>query len=102
MVELPWSLFGKLSSNSNDAFTPPVEPPLDSHNIEFYRQSRRAFLALADDRLSVALFLQPLVGTDDRPLSADEKESWWWPKLDKALGNRIPLYEHAPPYSGRP
>jgi hypothetical protein len=57
--------------------------------------NRRAFLALADDKMSVALFLQPVVGTDDRTLSAEEKASSWYPKLDEALGNRVPFYEHA-------
>jgi hypothetical protein len=60
-----------------------------------YSRNRRAFLALADDQLSVALFLQPLVGTDDRTLSAEEKASWWYPRLDGLLENRIPFYEHA-------
>jgi hypothetical protein len=70
--------------------------------IEYYRINHRAFLALADDQLSVALFLQPLIGVDDRPLSAEEKASWWYPKLDieidywdVLLENRIVFYEHA-------
>jgi hypothetical protein len=63
--------------------------------IEYYRINHRAFLALADDQLSVALFLQPLVGADDRTLSAEEKASWWYPKLDMLLENRIAFYEHA-------
>ena len=94
MVELPWSMFRKLSSDVNaPAFS--LDPRFDSQNMKSYRQNRRAFLALADDELSVALFLQPLVGTDDRLLSAEEKASWWWPRLDEAFGNRIPFYEHA-------
>ena len=84
----------KLSSDMMSS-TFPVDPPFDPRNMELYRQTRREFLALADDELSVALFLQPLVGTDDRALSAEEKASWWWPRLDEALGNRIPFYEHA-------
>jgi lysophospholipase L1-like esterase len=94
MVELPTKVFRELSPRTNVA-TFPVDPPFDPRNMQLYRQSRRAFLALADDDMSVALFLQPLVGTDERPLSAEEKASWWRPRLDEALGNRIPFYEHA-------
>jgi hypothetical protein len=94
MVELPWNAFHKAPSDAHaPAFS--VNLPFDSQNMKSYRQNRRAFLALADDELSVALFLQPLVGTDDRLLSAEEKASWWWPRLDEALRNRIPFYEHA-------
>ena len=94
MAELPSWVLGKLSSDE-DASTLSVDPPFDPRDTKLYRQSRRAFLALADDELSVALFLQPLVGTDDRPMSAEEKASWWWPRLNEALGNRIPFYENA-------
>jgi hypothetical protein len=94
LIELPWRVFRNQSPDANSP-TLPVDPPFDLRSMELYRQNRRAFLALADDDLSVALFLQPLVGTDDRPLSAEEKASWWWPRLDEALGNRVPFYEHA-------
>jgi hypothetical protein len=105
MVELPWRLFRCLSYNVSRCFSYKPDPiqspfssaPFDPQTVEFYRRNRRAFLALADDQLSVALFLQPLVGTDDRILSAEEKASWWYPKLKGLLGNRIPFYEHARP-----
>jgi hypothetical protein len=103
MVELPWRLFRCLSYNVSRCFSYKPDPikspffsaPFDPYTVEFYRRNRRAFLALADDQLSVALFLQPLVGTDDRTLSAEEKASWWYPKLSELLANRIPFYEHA-------
>jgi hypothetical protein len=94
IIELPWRVFGNQLPDAKSP-TLPVHPPFDLRNMELYRRNRKAFLALADDDLSVALFLQPLVGTDDRALSAEEKASWWWPRLDEALGNRIPFYEHA-------
>jgi hypothetical protein len=89
MAELAWAAF-HLSDSVPREFVP---EPLNSRVIENYSRNRRAFLALADDQLSVALFLQPLVGTDQRTLSAEEKASWWYPKF--GLGNRIPFYEHA-------
>jgi hypothetical protein len=70
-----------------------VSKPFDPRVMENYRRNHRAFLALADDQLSVALFLQPLVGTDDRALSAEEKASWRYSQF--WLGDRIPFYEHA-------
>jgi hypothetical protein len=92
-AELLWRVYNKLSSKADAVHSSSIH--FDSRNIEFYRRNHRAFLALADDQLSVALFLQPLVGTDDRTLSAEEKASWWYPRLDEVLGNRIPFYEHA-------
>ena len=93
MIELPWRVFRKLSPNAGAAHSASV--PFDPHSIEYYRNNHRAFLALADDQLSVALFLQPLVGTDDRALSDEEKASWWYPDLHEKLINRIPFYEDA-------
>jgi hypothetical protein len=93
MVELPWRVFRKLSSTADAVQS--TSAPFDPRSIEYYRNNHRAFLAVADDQLSVALFLQPVVGTDDRMLSADEKASWWYPGLDKKLRNRIPFYEGA-------
>jgi hypothetical protein len=101
MAELPWRVFLGLSdrvssylSHKPDAIQSEfVAKPLD--RVTHYSLDRRAFLALADDQLSVALFLQPLVGTDDRTLSAEEKASWWYPHLDNVLlRDRIPFYEH--------
>ena len=91
MAELCRAAFLHLSHNVPRG----VPEPFDPRVIENYSRNRRAFLALADDQLSVALFLQPLVGTDERTLSAEEKASWWYPQLDNWLGNRIPFYEHA-------
>jgi hypothetical protein len=97
MAELAWRVFSRLSSGvSHDAHTVySSSTAFDPRIIDSYRRNRRAFLALADDQLSVALFLQPLVGTDDRTLSAQEKASWWYPRLAGLLENRIPFYEHA-------
>src|SRR5262245_66041101 len=103
MAELAWPMFlgppdsvSRYLSYKPDAIKSEfVSKPLDPRVIENYSRNRRAFLALADDQLSVALFLQPLVGTDDRTLSAEEKASWWYPQLDVSLGNRVPFYEHA-------
>jgi hypothetical protein len=101
MGELAWRLFCNLSFRLSRGLTHNTHAvhfspsPLDPSIIDSYRKNRRAFLAPADDQLSVALFLQPLVGTDKRTLSAEEKVSWWYPKLDVLLGNRIPFYEQA-------
>jgi hypothetical protein len=93
MIEVPWRLVKKLPSRPEVTHT--SSPAFDPRNVEFYERNRRAFLALADDQLSVALFLQPLVGTDDRALSDEEKASWWYPKLDEALGSRVQFYDRA-------
>jgi hypothetical protein len=86
------------SYKPNAVQSPFLSTPFDPLTVEFYRRNHRAFLALADDQLSVALFLQPLVGTDDRTLSSEEKASWWYPRLDELLSeNRIPFYEHVRP-----
>jgi hypothetical protein len=94
MIELPRRVFDRFRSRPDIVRSP---TPFDPSNIEFYDINRRAFLALADNQLSVALFLQPLVGVDDRILSAEEKSSWWYPTHDKVLRNapRVPFYEHA-------
>jgi hypothetical protein len=84
MVELPRRLFDKLRSKPNTARS--ISTSGDPPNVKFYDINRRAFLALADDQLSVALFLQPLFGVDGRTLSAEEKSS---------LGNRVLFYERA-------
>ena len=86
MVELPRRVFDRFRPRADiihSSYT-----PYDPRNIEFYAINRRAFLALADNQLSVALFLQPLVGVDDRMLSAQEKASWWYRTHDKVLVNR--------------
>jgi hypothetical protein len=95
MVELPRRLVDRFRSRADIVRWSPT--PFDPRNIDFYEINRRAFLALADDHLSVALFLQPLVGIDDRTLSAEEKASWWYPThyTDRVLQNRIPFYERA-------
>ena len=93
LVELPRRMFDRLRSGAGTVQS--SSAPLDPRNIEFYDINRRAFLALADDQLSIALFLQPLVGIDDRMLSAEEKASWWYPTHEKVLRNRLPFYEQA-------
>ena len=93
MIELPQRVFNKLRSQADGVRS--SLPPFDPRNIEYFDLNRRAFLALADDQLSVALFLQPVVGTDDRTLSSEEKASWWHPRFDELLETRVPFYEHA-------
>jgi hypothetical protein len=92
MIELSRRVLDRLRSRP---IVPSSPAPFDPRNIEFYDISRRAFLALADNQMSVALFLQPLVGIDDRMLSAEEKASWWYPTHEKALRDRVPFYEQA-------
>jgi hypothetical protein len=93
MIELPWRVLP--GPASNDDVSRSASDSFDSDLIEFYLENRRAFVALADDQLAVAVFLQPLVGTDDRALSDHERASWWFPELDWELGNRIPFYQGA-------
>jgi hypothetical protein len=101
MIELPERVFTRVFSylwsnteaeySTSASFSTP-NPPFDPRGIVYYRIIRRAFLDLAD-RLSVALFLQPLVGTDDRALSDEEKASWWYPNFK--LESRIAFYKYA-------
>jgi hypothetical protein len=93
MVELPLRVFNKLRSKAVNVHS--SSTPFEPRSVEFYDINRRAFLALADNQLSVALFLQPVVGVDDRALSAEEKASWWYPSLNDRLGNRVLFYEGA-------
>lgn len=92
-IELPWRVFHGPASNEDVSRS--ASASFDSRLIAYYRENRRAFLALADDQLAVAVFLQPLVGTDDRALSDEEKASWWYPELAWEMGNRIPFYQGA-------
>jgi hypothetical protein len=92
-VELPWLMLGKFWSKGDTDHASLAD--FDPRNLEAYDKNHRAFLALADDRLSVALFLQPVVGVDDRTLSAEEKAAWWNSRIDQALPNRVPFYEGA-------
>ena len=93
MIELSRRVFDRFGPRADIVHS--SYTPFDPRNIEFYDINRRAFLALADNQLSVAVFLQPLVGIDDRMLSAEEKASWWYPTHDKVLVNRVPFYERA-------
>ncbi|HSQ20393.1 MAG TPA: SGNH/GDSL hydrolase family protein, partial [Blastocatellia bacterium] len=77
-LELPWRMLGKFSATDGVNVSSPLS--FDPRSIEYYRDNHRAFLALADEQLSVALFLQPLAGTA-RELSEEEKASWWYPRL---------------------
>jgi hypothetical protein len=92
MMELPWRILQKPEEDEDvDDRSESYDPRL----IDFYRQNHRALVALADDRLAVAVFLQPLVGTDDRALSDEEKASWWYPEFEWEMGNRAPFYRDA-------
>lgn len=93
MMELPWLVLENLTSDEDDDEDETVS--YDSRLVEFYRETHRAFLAHADDRLAVAVFLQPLVGTDDRALSDEEKAAWWHSELEREVGNRTPFYRDA-------
>jgi lysophospholipase L1-like esterase len=94
MIELPWRVFKKLTYVEG---APHTVSPFDPRSLEYYRINHQAFLALADDQLSVAIFLQPLVGVDGRELSNEEKTSWWYrlPQFDDKLRARVPFYEGA-------
>jgi hypothetical protein len=92
MMELPWRLLQKPKEDEDaDDRSESYDPRL----IDFYRENHRALVALADDRLAVAVFLQPLAGTDDRALSEEEKASWWYPEFEWEMGNRLPFYRDA-------
>lgn len=92
MMELPSRLLQKPQEDEDaDDRSESYDPRL----MDFYRENHRALVALADDRLAVALFLQPLVGTDDRALSEEEKASWWYSEFEWEMGNRVPFYRDA-------
>jgi len=91
-MELPLRLLHKLAPNDDHAGS---SLSFDPRSIEYYRNNHRALLAIADERLSVAAFLQPLAGTA-RALSDDEKASWWFPQLrEDVLSARISFYREA-------
>lgn len=92
MMELPWRILQKPTTNK-DVERRSVS--YDSRLIDYYRETHRAFVALADDHLAVAVFLQPLVGTDGRVLSDEEKASWWYEDFRWEMGNRTPFYRDA-------
>jgi hypothetical protein len=82
MFELPLRVLNELTSKTDN-----VPRSFDPRSMGLhYDINRRAFLALADDQLSVALFLQPVAGVDGSPLSAEERAS---------IGHRMPFYQHA-------
>lgn len=93
IIELPWRAFRSLSLNGEHSESSPA--PFDPRTIEYYRINHQAFLAIADDKLSVAIFLQPLVGIDNRELSAEERNSWWYPQIATELVNRSKFYNGA-------
>ena len=98
MMELPWRLLQKPKEEDEDADD--RSESYDPRLIDFYRENHRAFVALADDRLAVALFLQPLVGTDDRALSEEERASWWYPEFEWGNGKSGSLLPGCPPGTG--
>jgi hypothetical protein len=92
LMELPWRILRKTKSDEDaDDRSESYDPRL----IDFYRENHRALVALADDRLAVAVFLQPLAGTDDKALSEEEKAAWWYPEFEWEMGNRVPFYRDA-------
>ena len=92
MMELPWRLLAKAKSDED---ADDRSGTYDSRIADYYRENHRAFAALADDRVAVAILLQPLVGTDDRALTDEEKASWWYPEFRWEMGNRAPFYRDA-------
>jgi len=94
MIEGLSRVFRKLTDVEG---APHTISPFDPRSLEYYRSNHRAFLALADDQLSVAIFLQPLVGVDGRELSNEEKSKWWYrvPQFDDARRRRVRFYEGA-------
>lgn len=96
MMELPWLVLENLTSDDDEDDEDEGESaPYDSRLVELYRETHRAFLAHADDRLAVAVFLQPLVGTDDRALSDEEKAAWWHFEVEREMRTRTPFYRDA-------
>jgi hypothetical protein len=92
IFELPWRIYSRPSRREDYVVSP---GPFDQRTVEYYRINHRAFLALADENLSVAMFLQPVVGVDGRELSDEEKKAWWYPRIAERLGNRVPFYKEA-------
>jgi hypothetical protein len=92
MIELPWRVFRKITLGSDPG---PSIIPFDPRSIEYYRNNHLAFLRLADDKLSIAVFLQPVVGVDDRELSNEEKASQWHrsPRFGDLMRKRRSFYE---------
>jgi len=93
MMELPSRLLPKAKSDDEDPDD--RSGTYDPRIVDYYRENHRAFAALAHDRLAVAIFLQPLVGTDDRALSDEERAAWWYSEFRWEMGNRAPFYRDA-------
>ena len=93
MMELPWRILQNLQNSDED--DEDESEPYDARLVEYYREIHRAFVSLADDRLAVAIFLQPLAGVDGRALSAEEKKAWWYSELEWEIGHRAPFYNDA-------
>jgi len=95
IVELPWRAFGKLRRAVSQAKANYPFVQFDPRSIESYRQFHRAILDLGDNEtFSVALFLQPIIGVDSKPLSAEEQALLAQYKGDN-MPYRIPFYEQA-------
>jgi hypothetical protein len=91
-LELLWRVFRKPASDDDvDARSATYDPRL----VKYYQKIHRAFLALADGQLAVAIFLQPVVGVDGRTLSKEEKTSWWYSDFESERGVRTSFYEDA-------
>ena len=94
VMELPWRILQSVVEDSDeDDEDKPAS--YDSRRVDYYREIHRAFVALADDRLAVGVFLQPLAGVDGRALSTEEKASWWYSEFEREIGQRAPFYPEA-------
>lgn len=91
-LELLWRVFRKPAS---DDYADAQSETYDRRLVKYYQKIHRAFLALADEQLAVAIFLQPVVGVDGRTLSKEEKTSWWYSDFESERGVRTSFYEDA-------
>ena len=93
MIELPRRVFARVLTNLSSN----TEAPLHfdtKQQLLYYKITRQAFLDLADP-LSVALFLQPWVGSG-RALSDEEKaSSRFHNEGDPDFENRLAFYKFA-------
>ena len=94
IMELPWRILQSVLEDSDEDDEVEFES-YDPHLVEYYREIHRAFIALADDRLAIGVFLQPLAGVDGRELSAEDKASWWYPDFEREIAYRVPFYNDA-------
>lgn len=94
IMELPARILESVRDDSDEDDEEEFES-YDTRLVGYYRDIHRAFVALADDRLAVGVFLQPLAGVDGRALSAEDKASWWYPDFEREIVYRAPFYDDA-------